>query len=61
MGAPGGPIVISGNGWTESLVVRGFGHGNTDRLQTDGLAAVWRHEHGQFVPDGRIGGTFQRP
>jgi hypothetical protein len=56
-----GAIVVSGEGWTESLGVRGLGERRTDRLQTDGWVAVWRHEGEQLVPDGRIGGTYQRP
>jgi hypothetical protein len=54
-------IRISGSDWTDCLWVKGYGDDSARGLDTDGLAAVWRHEQGNFVADGHVGGTFQRP
>jgi hypothetical protein len=54
-------IRIFGHGWTDCLLVKGFRTAATCALDTDGYAAVWRQEQNRFVPEGRVGGTFQRP
>jgi hypothetical protein len=64
MHEPGREMIrISGNDWTDCLLVKGYRDTAAGDLCTDGYAAVWREERGGLglVPDGQVGGTFQRP
>ena len=54
-----GPIVVSGRGWIDWLLVKGVDRGSGHALETDALAAAWVQRGEQCQPDGRIGGTFQ--
>ena len=55
-----GTLRVAGAGWSERLVVKGLADGSAQGLTSDALAAVWRDDNGTLIPDGHIGGTFQR-
>jgi hypothetical protein len=56
-----GPIRVAGDGWEDWLLVKGYGDGDPQGLQTDAIVGAWRSTDGRFEADGHMAGTFQRP
>ena len=56
-----GPIRVAGDGWEDWLLVKGYGDGDPQALETDAIVGAWRGTEGQFEADGYMAGTFQRP